>query len=105
MEICQHCKKEIETPDFGDGTLDYSNVYEYRGFTFHAECMDAGEKKVEEKRKEVIEVTEHSLLSQRKGEFINNRDKYHLGNVASDGLPRIKPKEPQILKDYENGTL
>ena len=105
MEICQHCKKEIETPDFGDGTLDYSNVYEYRGFTFHAECMVAGEKKVEAKRGEVIHVTEHSVHSQRNGEFINNRNKYHLGNVAGDGLPRIRIKEPQILKNYENGIL
>ena len=105
MEVCQLCKKEIETPDFGDGVLDYSDLYEYRGFTFHGKCHDEGSNKVDAKRKEVMEVTEHSIKSQRNGEFINNRSKYHLGNVASDGLPIMKVKEPQILQDYENGIL
>lgn len=27
--ICQLCKKEIETPDYGDGILDESDVYEW----------------------------------------------------------------------------
>jgi len=40
-----------------------------------------------------------------KGEFVNNRSKYHLGNVAFDGLPIMKVKEPQILQNYENGIL
>lgn len=105
MEICQLCKEEIETPDFGDGVLDYSDLYEYRGFVFHGKCHSEGIKKVDAKREEVMEVTEHSVMSQRNGEFVNNRSKYHLENVASDGLPKIRPKEPQILKDYENGIL
>lgn len=50
-----------------------------------------------------METTEHAVSSQRKGEFVNNRGKYHLGNVSSDGLPIVKVKEPQALKDYENG--
>jgi len=37
--ICQDCKKRIETPDCGDGTFDYSEVFEYRGFNFHGECL------------------------------------------------------------------
>jgi len=103
--ICQLCTKEIETPDFGDGVLDYSDVYEYRGFNFHSACFDEGIKKVEGKRQEVSEVVEHSIISQRNGEFVNNNNKYNMHNVASDGLPAMKVKEPQILKDYENGVL
>lgn len=105
IEICQLCKEEIECPDYGDGVLDYSDLYEYRGFTFHGKCHKEGCKKVDAKRQEVMEVTEYSVKSQRNGEFRNNRSKYHLGNVASDGLPIMKVKEPQILKDYENGIL
>lgn len=51
--ICQNCKKEIDTPDFGDGTLDYSDVYDYRGFSFHGKCLEEGIEKVEYKRAEV----------------------------------------------------
>lgn len=94
-KICQKCKQEFED----------SELYEYRGFIFCEQHFDEGQEKVEEKRAEVMEVTEQSIKSQRNGEFVNNRDKYHLGNVASDGLPIIKPKEPQILQDYENGIL
>lgn len=50
--VCQLCKKEIETPDFGDGILNYSDVYEYRGFTFHEKCFDKGIKMINEKKKE-----------------------------------------------------
>ena len=82
-----------------------SEAYEYRGFTFCEEHFDEGCERVDEKRSLVMEVTEKSVSNQRKGEFVNNRGKYHLGNVASDGLPVIKPKEPQILKDYEEGKL
>ena len=103
--ICQLCKEEIETPDYGDGVLDKSDVYEYRGFVFHEKCFDEGIKKVDEKRAEVGKIVEASTESQRNGEFVNNTDKYNLNNVAGDGLPIIKIKEPQILKDYENGEL
>lgn len=85
--------------------FDASETYEHRGFMFCEEHFDEGTGRVEAKRQEVMEVTEASITSQRNGEFINNRDKYHIGNVAADGLPRIVPKEPQILKDYENGIL
>lgn len=103
--ICQNCKQEIDTPDFGDGTYDCSDVYEYRGFYFHEKCFDDCCKKVDYRRQEVMEVTEASIKSQRTGEFINNSRKYNLSNVASDGLPNIKSKESQILKDYENSIL
>ena len=93
---CQICGEY-----FGD-----SDTYEYRGFmscSLHFEELQA---KVNNKREEVMEVTEHSIKSQRNGEFVNNRNKYNLGNVSKvDGLPIMKVKEPQILKDYENGIL
>jgi hypothetical protein len=52
-----------------------------------------------------MEVTNASTLSQRNGEFKNNSSKYNMGNVASDGLPIIKVKEPQVLQEYERGEL
>jgi hypothetical protein len=92
---CSVCKKDIS---------GWGEAYEYRGFLFCEEHLDDGTEKVDRKREEVMEVTNHSISSQRNGEFVNNRGKYHLGNVAADGLPIIVPKEPQILKDYENRT-
>ena len=94
MNKCQICK----------GCFDDSETYEYRGFTACEKHFDELCEKVDGKRKEVMETTEKSVASQRNGEFANNR-KYHSGNVASDGLPIIKPKEPQILQDYEKGIL
>ena len=69
--ICQLCKKVIETPDYGDGVLDMSDVYEYRGFTFHETCFDEGSRAVERKRAEVITETKASLESQANGEWVN----------------------------------
>jgi hypothetical protein len=103
--ICQLCKKEIETPDFGDGVLDYSDVYEYRGFSFHGKCFDEGTKKVDEKRQEVMQETEHSLKSQAGGEWQNGG--YKTMKVdRNTGSPLLEnPKQPQKLTDYENGIL
>ena len=94
-DTCQICHKEFESGE----------MYEYRGFISCEEHFDELQAKVNHKRNEVMEVTEASIKSQRNGEFMNNRDKYHLGNVASDGLPIMKIKEPLILQDYENGIL
>ena len=41
-----------------------------------------------------MQEVEASVHSQRAGEFVNNRGKYHLGNVATDGLPVVPIKEP-----------
>ena len=101
--ICQLCKKVIETPDYGDGQLDYSDVYEYRGFDFHQKCFEEGCKKVDEKRAQVIETTEKSIRSQADGEWQNGG--YKTMNVGADGRPITKVREPQVLKDYENGQL
>ncbi len=102
--ICQHCKKRIETPDFGDGTFYYSEVYEYRGFDFHGECLDEGTKEVDYKRKEVLEVVSHSVKSQASGEWMNGG--YKTMKVDKSGSPiPSKVIEPQILKDYEEGLL
>lgn len=102
-EICQLCKKEIECPDFGDGVLDYSDLYEYRGFTFHGDCFDEGVEKVDGKRREVMKETEHSIRSQADGEWHNGG--YKTMKTDSSGKPITDIKEPQKLKDYENGIL
>ena len=57
--------------------------------------------KRDHQRQEVMEEVEASVHSQRAGAFVNNRGKYHLGNVAADGLPVVPIKEPQRLRDYE----
>ena len=95
MNTCQICKGEFEDSD----------TYEYRGFMSCSEHFDELQEKVNYKRKEVMAVTEASIKSQRNGEFMNNSKKYNLHNVASDGLPIMKMKEPGILQDYENGIL
>lgn len=92
---CQLCKN----------LFDESEIYEYRGFLFCEPHFDDGIKRVDEKRALVMEVTEHSISSQRKGEFINNHGKYNANNVANDGLPIMLVNEPEILKEYEKGIL
>jgi hypothetical protein len=80
---CQVCKERF----------DDCETYEYRGFTFCEPHFDQGIELVDEKRSAVIETVSKATENQRKGEFVNNiRHKYHIGNVASDGLPIIKIK-------------
>ena len=89
---CSECGKRI--PE--------SEAMEYRGRIW-CDDHDFEEQisKREEERQRAIEITNASVSSQRKGEFINNTEKYSTHNVASDGLPIIKVNEPQILKEYE----
>ncbi len=115
--ICEHCgeyKNCVCTFEkCSKCGVSYSNfdadekhgIYEYRGFLLCEECHEVGIKAVDYKREQVREVVEATTKSQRAGEFVNNRGKYHSENVAVDGLPIIKIKEPQILKDYEKGIL
>ena len=93
-EICQLCKSPL---------IDDSDTYEYRGFIFHEKCFDEGCKKVDEKRQTVMETTEHSIRSQADGEWQNGG--YKTMKTDTGGRPITKVKEPQILKDYENGIL
>ena len=95
MNKCQMCKK----------LFDDSDTYEYRGFMFCSEHFDEGIKRVDEKPSFVMEVTNASTTSQRNGEFKNNSKKYNIHNVASDGLPVMKIKEPLVLQEYERGEL
>lgn len=95
VNTCQICKNK-----FSD-----SETYEYRWFMFCKEHFDEWQEKVDYKRKEVMETVEATTKSQRAWEFINNHKKYNIWNVASDWLPVIKIKEPQILQDYENWIL
>lgn len=95
MNICQICKCQFEDSD----------TYEYRGFLSCEKDFATLQRRVDEKRVFVMEVTEYSTKSQRTGEFVNNHDKYHLGNVMPDGLPRMKVTEPLTLQEYEKGIL
>jgi hypothetical protein len=90
--ICAECGKKI--PE--------SHAMEYRGRVV-CEEHDFEEQvaKREAERHRVMETTNASVISQRNGEFMNNRGKYHTNNVATDGLPIIKIKEPLALKNYE----
>lgn len=83
--------------------LNQSDAYDYRGFIFCTEHFDDGQEKVEDKRKEVMEVTEHATRSQVGGEWANGG--YKTMKVDKGGNPVTKVKEPQILQDYENGKL
>lgn len=103
-EICQLCKKEIKTTDYGDGVVDYGSMMEYRGFVFHEECFDEGTERVDAKRKEVMEVTEHSIKSQADGEWANGGYKTMKTDMGGNPIPS-KVNEPLILKDYEAGIL
>lgn len=80
-----------------------SHASEYRGRVWCEGKHDFDEQvaKRDYERAEVMAETEVSVQSQRAGEFVNNRHKYHLGNVASDGLPIVKVKEPYRLQEYE----
>ena len=93
---CAECGKQI--PD--------SHASEYRGRVWceSEHNFDEQVAKRDYEREEVMAVTNASVKSQRNGEFINNRQKYNLGNVAGDGLPIIKVREPEILKKYESSN-
>ena len=92
-EKCAICKEDFI----------YGEMYEYRGFISCEEHFDELQDKVNHKRQEVMEVTEHSTKSQANGEWQNGG--YKTMKVTTDGKPLTKVKEPQILKDYENGIL
>lgn len=93
MNECQVCHEKF----------DDSQTYEYRGFMFCEEHFDEGCEKVDGKRQEVQEVTEHSVRSQADGEWANGG--YKTMKVDTGGRPITTVKEPQILKDYESGKL
>lgn len=93
MNKCQVCKE----------MFDDSETYEYRGFTFCEEHFDEGIEKVDYKRSEVIETVDKSSRSQADGEW--QRGGYKTMKVDEGGRPVTKVKEPQILKDYEDGVL
>lgn len=104
VEICQLCKETMIPVDFGDGVLDYSDFYDYRGFTFHEKCFEEGVERVDYKRKEVGEVVRSSIESQAGGEWMNGGYKYMKTDKSGRPIPS-KVKEPLILQDYEKGKL
>ena len=88
---CRICKK----------LLDSYQTYEYRGYYSCEICFDKLTNFVDDMRGNVIRITEASIKSQRIGAFNNGC----VDNIQADGLPAVKIKEPQILKDYEKGDL
>ena len=105
FEKTKNCKCVFATCQVCREKFPEDEMYEYRGFLSCDKDFLTLERKVNEKRARVMEIVEHSITSQRKGEFVNNRKKYHLGNVASDGLPIVKVEEPVIEEEYRNGIL
>lgn len=111
--ICEFCGEYTKCVCYFDKCalcgVSYSNfdpdeehqIFEYRGVLGCSKCIDEVREKRDYQRKQVMEVTNASVKSQRNGEFINNSK----ARIASDGLPIVKVKEPQILKDYEEGKL
>lgn len=83
--------------------LSDSEAYEYRGAiacrTHHDEMIQ----KRDEQRQRVMEVTDKSIRSQADGEWANGG--YKTMKVDAGGRPITRVKEPQILKDYEEGKL
>ena len=90
---CQLCKE----------LFDDDETYEYRGFMFCEEHFDDGIKRVDEKRSFVMETTEKSIRSQADGEW--NNGGYKTMKTGADGRPITKVKEPEVLKEYEDGKL
>lgn len=84
--------------------FDDSETYEYRWFMSCEKHFDELCEKVDYKRKEVIESTEHSVKSQSGGEWMNGGYKTMKTDKGGNPIP-TKIKEPQILKDFENGIL
>ena len=83
--------------------LNQSDAYDYRGFIFCEEHFKEGQGKVEFRRKEVSEMTEHAVRSQADGEWQNGGYKYM--KTDKGGKPITKIKEPKSLEDYEKGNL
>lgn len=90
---CAKCKKKISE----------SETYEYRWFHSCSDCFEKLQEDVEYKRKEVMEVIEHSTKSQAWGEWHNGWYKTMKTDIWWNPITKIK--EPQILKDYENWIL
>ncbi len=69
------------------------------------ECFEKLHTRVDEKRAEVIAVTAQSLKSQSNGEWMNGGYKTMKTDPHTGAPIPSKIREPQILKDYENGIL
>lgn len=83
--------------------FDDSETYEYRGVMSCQPHFDELCGKRDEQRQRVMEVTDKSIRSQADGEWQNGG--YKNMKVDAGGRPVTKVREPQILKDYEDGKL
>lgn len=94
FRTCPICKEE-----FYEGEM-----YEYRGVLACEKDFEAVIKKRDYQRQQVMETTEKSIRSQSDGEW--NNGGYKTMKVDKSGRPiPTKTKEPQALKDYEDGKL
>lgn len=91
--LCQICKEYFED----------SETYEYRGAMACEEHFDELIAKRDYQRQQVMETTEASIKSQAGGEWMNGG--YKTMKTDADSSPITKVKEPQSLKDYEDGKL
>lgn len=85
------------------GYFDDSETYEYRGVMACEEHFDELIEKRDYQRSQVIETTEHAVRSQADGEW--QRGGYKTMKVDEGGRPITKVREPQSIKDYEDGKL
>lgn len=83
--------------------LNQSDAYDYRGFIFCTEHFTEGQERVEHRRSEVIEASNHAVKSQVGGEWRNGG--YKTMKTDLGGNPITKIKEPIALQDYESGKL
>lgn len=85
------------------GYFDDSETYEYRGVMACEEHFDELCQKRDAQRQQVIETTQASVRSQADGEWHNGG--YKTMKTDNGGRPITKVREPQTLKDYEDGLL
>jgi len=83
--------------------LSESEAYEYRGVISCQTDFEELQQKRNEQRERVMEVADHSVRSQADGEWANGGYRYM--KTDKGGRPITKVKEPQVLKDYEDGKL
>jgi hypothetical protein len=83
--------------------LSDSEAYEYRGAIACATHHDEMIEKRDYQRQQIIENTDKQIRSQADGEWMNGG--YKTMKTGADGRPITKVREPQAIKDYEDGKL
>lgn len=95
---CKFLKCAVCGEEFPD-----SELYEYRGAVACEKHHEEMISKRDEQRRQVMQTTEASVRSQADGEWHNGG--YKTMKTDAGGRAITKVKEPQSLKDYEDGKL